>query len=348
MAPAGRRWVDPVFRTVAYAAAAMIVLILGGVGVFLLVRGAPAFAAGEGDLPAHATSFWQLAGPLAFGSAWAALIALALAAPVAVAVALFITMYAPRRLAGTLGSMMDLLAAIPSVVYGLWGLMVLAPLLAKFYGWLGAHASWVPLFGGTPSATGRTILTAGVVLAVMILPITASISREVFKQTSPLEMEASLALGATRWEMIRMSVLPPARSGIVSGAMLGLGRALGETMAVAMVLSPTPFLVTFHLINPENPGTVAGFIASNFPEAHGMQVRALIALGLVLFALTFGVNYAARAIVSSSGPSSDKPRRLGRRGTNNDTATRRGRLALPFGFGGRETTTETHRTEASQ
>ncbi|MCL1898295.1 MAG: phosphate ABC transporter permease subunit PstC, partial [Micrococcales bacterium] len=211
---------------------------------------------------------------------------------------LFISMCAPRRLSGPLGAMMDLLAAIPSVVYGLWGLMVLAPLMAKLYAWLSEHMGWFPLFAGQASVTGRTILTAGVVLAVMILPITASISREVFRQTSPLQMEAALALGATRWEMIRMAVLPPARSGIVSGAMLGLGRALGETMAVAMVLSPTPFLITFRLINPENPGTVAAFIASNFPESQGLQVNALIALGLVLFALTFGINYLARWIVA--------------------------------------------------
>jgi len=299
VALAGRRWLDPIFKSISGTAAWCIVLILGGVGVFLLIKGAPALTAGEGALPAHATSFWQLAGPLAFGSAWAALIALALAAPVAVAVALFITMYAPRRLSGPLGSAIDLLAAIPSVVYGLWGLMVLAPLMAKVNAWLSAHFGWFYFFGGTASVTGRTILTAGVVLAVMILPITASISREVFRQTDPLQMEAALALGATRWEMIRVAVLPPARSGIVSGAMLGLGRALGETMAVAMVLSPTPFLITLRLINPENPGTVAGFIASNFPEAQGPQVSALIALGLVLFALTFGINYVARLIVSN-------------------------------------------------
>jgi phosphate transport system permease protein len=218
------------------------------------------------------------------------------------AVALFIAVYAPRRLAGPLGAIVDLLAAIPSVVYGLWGLMVFAPLTAGLYGWLGERAAWIPLFSGQPSATGRTILTASLVLAVMILPIIASVAREAFLQTPALSVEAALALGATRWEMIKLAVLPFARSGIVSGAMLGLGRALGETMAIAMVLSPTPFLVTFRLLGNTNPNTIAASIAQNFPEAYGMEVNALIGLGLILFAITFAVNYLARRVVARSLP----------------------------------------------
>jgi phosphate transport system permease protein len=279
-------------------AGATILVALAGVGLFLLARGLPALRAGQGDLPEGASSFWQLAGPLAFGSIWAAALALAFAIPVAIGVALFITMYAPRRFAGALGAIVDVLAAIPSVVYGLWGLMVFAPMTAGLYRWLAAKAGWFPLFAGQPSATGRTILTAALVLAVMVLPIIAAVCREVFGQTPVLAMEAALALGATRWEMIRMAVFPFARSGIVSGAMLGLGRALGETMAIAMVLSPTPFLVTVRLLGNTNPNTIAASIAQNFPEAYGMEVNALIGLGLILFVITFGVNYAARRMVA--------------------------------------------------
>ncbi|MDR1294178.1 MAG: phosphate ABC transporter permease subunit PstC [Bifidobacteriaceae bacterium] len=289
---------DRVARTAATAAGATILVALAGVGLFLLARGLPAVRAGQGDLPEGASSFWQLAGPLAFGSIWAAALALVFAIPVAIGVALFITMYAPRRFAGPLGAIVDVLAAIPSVVYGLWGLMVFAPMTAGLYGWLATHAGWFPLFAGQPSATGRTILTAALVLAVMVLPIIAAVCREVFGQTPTLAVEAALALGATKWEMIRMAVFPFARSGIVSGAMLGLGRALGETMAIAMVLSPTPFLVTIRLLGNTNPNTIAAAIAQNFPEAYGMEINALIGLGLILFVITFVVNYLARRMVA--------------------------------------------------
>ena len=307
-APAGRsllagtaswdRVADKAAKATSTAAGAIILVALAAVGVFLLAQGWPALRAGPDELPAKAESFWTLAGPLAFGSLWAATLALLIATPIAVGAALFITLYAPRKIRGLLAAAIDLLAAIPSVVYGLWGLMVFAPLVAKFYKPLSEHLGWIPLFAGKPSATGRTILTAALVLAVMILPIIASVSREVFRQTPPLEIEASLALGATRWEMIRMAVFPHARSGIVSGAMLGLGRALGETMAIAMVLSPTPFLMTFRLLESQNPNTVAAFVAQNFPEAHGTGVNALIGLGLILFVITFAVNWAARRVVA--------------------------------------------------
>jgi phosphate transport system permease protein len=275
-----------------------IVVILAGVLVFLLVQGWPALAAGADDLPAHASDFWTLAGPLAFGSLWASALALSLAAPIAIAVALAITQYAPRRLRTALGGAIDLLAAVPSVVYGLWGLMTVAPLLARVYPWLTAHLGWLPFFAGQPSASGRTILTAAIILALMVVPIMAAVCREVFVRAPASSAEAAYALGATRWETIRLAVLPFARSGIISGAMLGLGRALGETMAVAMVLSPTPFLVTFHLVESSNPNTVAAFIAQTFPEAHGLETSALIALGLILFALTFAVNAAARRVAA--------------------------------------------------
>lgn len=156
---------------------------------------------------------------------------------------------------------------------------------------------WFPLFGGTASGTGRTILTAAIVLAVMILPVMTAISREVFLQAPKLNEEAALALGATRWEMIRLSVLPFAKPGIISGAMLGLGRALGETMAVAMVLSASG-IVSFKLLTSDNPSTIAANIALTFPEAYGENVNVLIATGLILFIVTFLVNALARWIVS--------------------------------------------------
>ena len=167
------------------------------------------------------------------------------------------------------------------------------------YEWLAEHLSWIPFFAGPASTTGRTILTASIVLAIMVLPIITAISREIFAQTPRLNEEAALALGATRWEMIRLSVFPYARSGIVSAAMLGLGRALGETMAVAMVLSASG-VVTFNLISSTNPSTIAANIALTFADATGLQVNALIASGLVLFVITFVVNFAARWIVSRS------------------------------------------------
>ena len=196
-----------------------------------------------------------------------------------------------------LGYIVDLLAAVPSVVFGLWGIMVLAPAVQPVYAWLVANMGWFPLFAGTVSSTGRTIFTAAIVLAVMVVPIITAICREIFLQTPVLHEEAALALGATRWEMIRMAVFPFGRSGIVSASMLGLGRALGETMAVAMVLSATG-VVTFQLFTPENPSTIPANIALTFPEAYGTNINVLIATGLILFIVTFAVNALARWIVS--------------------------------------------------
>jgi len=288
-------------RAVVTGASLLVAAVLAGVAAFLAIQGWPAITAGSAELPMQAPNLWSLALPLAFGSLWASVLALLMAVPIAIGVALFITWYAPRRISRLLGAVIDVLAAVPSVVYGLWGLMVLAPVMARIYTWLGAHLGWFPLFAGQPSATGRTIFTAAVVLAIMVMPIMAAICREVFLRVPPQSTQAALALGATRWEVIRLAVFPFARSGMISGAMLGLGRALGETMATAMVISPAPFLIGFSLITSSNPNTVAAFIAQNFPEAHGVQVSALIALGLVLFAITFVVNALARKIAAGEG-----------------------------------------------
>jgi phosphate transport system permease protein len=289
----GDRW----FSGTALFAGSMILVTLAAVAIFLIVQSIPGLTATSENASLLGGNFWEYVWPLAFGTIWASLLALLMAVPLSVAVALFISHYAPRRLAQGLGYIVDLLAAVPSVVFGLWGILVLAPAVQPVYVWLTTNAGWFPLFGGTASATGRTIFTASIVLAVMVLPIITAICREIFLQTPVLHEEAALALGATRWEMIRMAVFPFGRSGIVSASMLGLGRALGETMAVAMVLSATG-VITFQLFTSENPSTIPANIALTFPEAYGVNINVLIATGLILFVVTFAVNALARWIVS--------------------------------------------------
>jgi phosphate transport system permease protein len=291
-----RRPGDRIFAGSATGAGILILLVLAGVAVFLIIEAWPALTADAADLP-DGKSLASYVAPLVFGTLLAAVIALIVATPLAVAIALYITYYAPRRLATTMGYVIDLLAAIPSVVYGFWGIAALAPAMVPFYGWAAEHLGFIPFFAGPPSTTGKTMLTAGLVLAVMILPIISAISREVFSQAPALHREAALALGATRWEMIRMAVLPYGKSGVIGGAMLGLGRALGETLAVAIVLSASGG-ITFNLISSSNPSTIAANIALNFPESSGLAVNTLIASGLALFVITLAVNMFARWIVT--------------------------------------------------
>jgi len=289
---------DRVFSGSALGAGIIILLVLAAVTIFLVAESIPAlFADPEENHILGGDNFFAYVGPLVFGTIWSAALALLIATPLAIGIALFISHYAPRRAAAALGYVIDLLAAVPSVVYGLWGGITFATLLQPFYVWLNDNLGWTYIFGGTVSVTGRTILTAALVLAVMILPIMTAICREVFLQTPTLHEEAALALGATRWEMIKMAVLPFARSGMVSAAMLALGRALGETMAVTMVLSLSG-AVTFQLITPTNPTTIPANIALQFPEASGEEVNVLIATGLILFIVTFAVNALARYIVN--------------------------------------------------
>jgi phosphate transport system permease protein len=287
---------DRIFAGSATGAGILILVVLAGVAAFLLTEAAPAFFAPAESIPGGngiVAYIW----PLVFGTLLAAIIALLIATPLAVCVALFITHFAPRRIAQPLGYLIDLLAAVPSIVYGLWGVAVLAPASIDLMTWLQNYLGWIPLFAGPVSATGRTMLVVGVTLAVMILPIITAVSREVFLQTPKLHEEAALALGATRWEMIKMAVLPFGRSGIISGAMLGLGRALGETMAVAIILSVSG-AVTFNLISSGNPSTIAANIALQFPESTGLEVNTLIASGLVLFLITLAVNSLARFVIN--------------------------------------------------
>ena len=288
---------DRVFSKSALIAGSLILVILAAVAIFLVAQSLPALVADPNDFIGRPDSFWAYVWPLVFGTLWSASLALLMALPLAIGIALFISHYAPRRLAQPLGYIIDLLAAVPSVVYGLWGITVLAPATVPLYEWLAENAGWFPLFAGPASGTGRTVLTVAIVLAVMVLPIITALCREVFVQTPTLHQEAAYALGATWWEMVRMTVFPYARSGIISASMLGLGRALGETMAVAMVLSPSA-IISFAVIQSENPSTIAANIALNFPESAGIQVNALIATGLVLFVITLVVNSVARWIVS--------------------------------------------------
>ncbi|MDY5129332.1 phosphate ABC transporter permease subunit PstC [Actinotignum urinale] len=323
-----RRRADKIFKWVSISAGGFIMVILGAVFLFLLLESYPAFVAQSQEIQGHVSftkgmSFWQYAGVALFGTILSSLIALAIAVPFAVAIALFISHYASRKFASGLGYVIDLLAAIPSVVFGLWGIRTLEPIMRPIFEWVSsvlkkplqwwvdyvpfmgeehglARFDWWPLKPSlvefTPPA--RNILMGGFVLAIMILPIITSLCREVFLQTPPLLEEAALGLGATRWEMIKMTVLPIGRSGIVSSAMLGLGRALGETMALLMVLSPG-LAINFNIFAPGQHSTIASQIALNFPEAHpGLQRQTLIGIGLMLFALTFLVNWAARRVLA--------------------------------------------------
>lgn len=295
---AKQRLGDRIFSGATLTAGTLILATLAAVAAFLIVQGVPAIAADPDSVPIlDGESFWTYVAPLAFGTVWAAFLALLMAVPLSVGIALFISHYAPRKLAQSLGYIIDLLAAVPSVVFGLWGANVLAPAVQPFYTWLVHNMGWFPLFAPPVSGTGRTILTAAIVLAVMVLPVITALCREIFLQTPVLHEEAALALGATRWEMIRMSVLPFGRSGIISASMLGLGRALGETMAVAMVLSASGG-ITLKVLTSANPGTIAANIALSFPEAFGMNVNALIATGLLLFAITLVINMIARWIIA--------------------------------------------------
>jgi phosphate transport system permease protein len=297
--PAGRpvqRPGDRIFSGTAQGAGVLILVILAGVAAFLLVEAWPAITAPPDEVPGGEGLLVYVA-PLLFGTILSAFLALLMATPLAVAIALFISHYAPRRLAAGLGYLIDLLAAVPSIIYGLWGFEVLAPQLGQLGVWLEDNLGFIPFFAGPASSTGRTMLTAAVVLGVMILPIITAVSREVFLQTPKLHEEAALALGATRWEMVRMAVLPFGRPGVISASMLGLGRALGETMAVAIVLSVSGG-ITLNLISSGNPATIAANIALQFPESTGIAVNTLIFSGLVLFAITLAVNMLARWVVA--------------------------------------------------
>jgi phosphate transport system permease protein len=277
----------------------VIVVLLGAIGVLLATNSAQAFATfGLGFVTG--TNWDPVAGiygalPYIVGTLASSLIAIALAAPIGILTAIFLAELAPRRVAIPLTFMVELLAAIPSVVFGLWGVFVLSPFLkSTVEAWLVKVLGWIPIFAGPPFGIG--LFAAGVILMLMILPTIVSISREVISTVPGSQREAMLALGATRWEVIRVVVLPAARSGIVGAIILGLGRALGETMAVTMVIGNAQGIP--HGIF-DQAQTIASQIATTFNEAQvGLQTSALIGLGLILLVITLGLNVVARLLVA--------------------------------------------------
>ncbi|QNP71849.1 phosphate ABC transporter permease subunit PstC [Streptomyces roseirectus] len=292
---------DKIFLGLSRGSGIFLLVIMAAIAIFLTYRAVLAINKDDGNF---LTTFeWNTGivppkfgiAVLAFGTIVSSLIAMLIAVPVAVAIALFLTHYAPRRLRGPIAYVIDLLAAVPSIVYGLWGALILVPHLNGLFGWLNDYLGWTGLFAWD-EGPARSLLTVSILLAIMILPIITNVSREVFGQVPQMHEEAALALGATRWEVIRMAVLPFGRSGVISASMLGLGRALGETMAVATVLSPD-FDIHASLLNPGG-GTFAQNIASKFSEADDFGRDALIASGLVLFVITLLVNGAARLIIA--------------------------------------------------
>ena len=291
---------DRVYRTAITAAALCIPALLLLIAVAVVWAGWPALSRFGIDF--LTTSEWDAvrgefgAAPAIFGTLVSSAIALVLATPLALGVAIFLSEFAPPRLRQPVAFLVDLLAAVPSVVYGLWGVFFLIPLLReKIMPFLAdtLHLGGTPLFSGP--AYGPSMLAAGLVLAIMVLPYISAVSREVLLAVPRSQREAALALGATRWEMIRDAVIPYARSGILGGIILGLGRALGETMAVTMVIG-NRHEIAASLFAPGY--TMASLIANEFSEAtNDVHLSALMALGAVLFAVTLVVNAIARWMV---------------------------------------------------
>lgn len=300
---------DRIFRRLSLVAGLSVVALIAGVGGFLLWHAMPALARNQVNFFTYRGN-WVTTDPSAmrFGileqlhvTIFVSVFALALAMPVALGVALYLTQYAPRRLAAPLSYTVDLLAAVPSIIYGVWGLYVLAPRLRPVAVWLNVHLGQLFLFstGNASAAGGGTIFTAGIVLAVMILPIITAVTREVFVQTPQEEIEAALALGATRWEVVKTTVLPFGRSGFISGSILGLGQALGETVALLIILRGTQTAFGWSLF--DGGSTFATKIAAAAPEFDNQyKAGAYLAAGLVLFLLTFVVNALARAAVAGT------------------------------------------------
>lgn len=301
---------DKIFAWLVLASGVFVVALVALTGAFLVWKATPALLDNTANF--FTDRVWQPAtSPPAFGIAallWTTVLASAfamlLAVPIAIGVALFITQYAPRRAARPVAYLIDLLAAIPSIIYGLWGIRVLGPVIAgpdsSVRNGVEKAFGWIPLFGTTGVSQG-TVFLASIVLAIMILPIVTAISREVFDQTPLPNKEAALALGATRWEMIRVAVLPFGKPGVISASMLGLGRALGETIAVTIILSQPSTLDKFDLSIFYGGETFASKIANNASEFSTPQkTGAYIAAGLVLFVLTFAVNAVARVVIARS------------------------------------------------
>jgi phosphate transport system permease protein len=299
--PHRRRWsFETAFRFVTTGAGMMVLIIIVAIGAFLIAKAIPALKADHANFlttvawfPGNNPPQFGIAG-LAFGTLTTSVLALLMAMPVAIGIALCLTHYAPARVATPVGFAIDLLAAVPSIVYGLWGRDYLQKPVIGLSAWLHRYFGWLPLFG-RDGPYGKSILLGSLVLAIMVLPIVTALSREVFTQTPTMNEEAALALGATKWEMVRTVVLPFGRPGLIAAGILGLGRALGETIALALTLGAVNRITPDILTNGGN--TIAANIARTFGEADATGRGALIASGLVLFGITLVVNVTARAII---------------------------------------------------
>ena len=293
---------DRIFRNLTRGAGIFVLVLMAAIGAFLVWKAIPAFQNNSGNFFTTQEWFPDAKPPvfgiaaLAFGTAISSIMAMVIALPIAIGTALFIAYYANRRISSSLGFVIDVLAAIPSIIYGLWGLEVLMTHMDGITRWLNDYLGFIPLFKNDIGIYTKSIFIASVVLAIMILPTISALSREVFVQVPRAHREAAIALGATRWEMIRMAVLPFGRPGVISATMLGLGRALGETIAVALILSAA-FEVNWHITEPGG-NTFAANIALKWNEAGPIGLSALIASGLILFLITLVVNMIARAIIA--------------------------------------------------
>jgi phosphate transport system permease protein len=297
------RWGDTVFKSIAIAAGATIIGAIALMALFLIVKAIPSLQANQASFLTSTEFLTSDPTNLRFGirdlfmvTVLSSVFALIIAVPIAIGIAAFLTNYAPKRLARPFGMLVDLLAAVPSIVFGLWGIFVLAPWLTPVATFLNENLGWFFLFskGNVSLAGGGTIFTAGLVLAVMILPIITSVTREVFALTPRGHVEAAQALGATKWEVIQMTVFPYGRSGMIAASMLGLGRALGETIATLIILRTAAQAGHWSLF--DGGYTFASKIASAAAEFSApLPTGAYIAAGFVLFALTFIVNALARA-----------------------------------------------------
>lgn len=302
---------DRVFEVGARFVGATVLVITGGIGLFLAWQSVPTLERyGWGFFTETA---WQPEadvlgiGAVLVGTVSVAGVAMALAFPLALLTALYISEYAPASLRPTLVSLVDLMAAVPSIIYGMWGYFLVMPYAAELGLWLHRHLGWIPLFDvdADPNAAvwdqSRYIgsaFCAGIAVAMMVLPMSCAVMRQVFSQTPPGEREAALALGSTRWGMIRSVVLPFGRGGIIGGTMLGLGRALGETIAVLLIISPD-FVVKPRLLEV-GTNSVSALIAGRFGDASAAQLSALLTAGFVLFVITLVVNTLAAMIVARS------------------------------------------------
>jgi phosphate transport system permease protein len=299
----GARSADRIFSGLLLGATWAILITVIGLLVVLVYASWPAFKTvgfhGVLGITWDPTSNKYGVLSFVFGTLVTSFIALLIAGPVGIAVALFLSELAPRRLAGPVGVLVELLAAVPSVVYGLWGLYVLAPVMRKaIEPALGHSLGFLPLFSGPPLGIG--MLTGGILLSIMILPTVAAITRDVFAAVPNDQREGMLALGATRWEMMTKAVLPYARSGVIGALVLAIGRAMGEAMAVTMVIGNTPS-ISASLFRPSY--TMASVLANEFTEATGQTyVSMLIEIGLMLFGLSLIVNIFARLLVWSVAP----------------------------------------------